>query len=92
MRCFPCSLLTRTRTHTHTHTHTLAQADEDDEVRQREFHGQLRTLTQSGENHSCFDCKVLNPTWAVHNIGVFICLRCAGIHRSLGTHISKVCE
>lgn len=64
--------------------------EEDDEERQRELHSQLRTLTQSGGNRNCFDCKSLNPTWAVHNIGVFVCLRCAGIHRSLGTHISKV--
>ncbi|KAL6572629.1 ADP-ribosylation factor GTPase-activating protein [Orobanche minor] len=24
------------------------------------------------------------------NIGVFLCLKCCGVHRSLGTHISKV--
>ncbi|EDQ92101.1 uncharacterized protein MONBRDRAFT_22929 [Monosiga brevicollis MX1] len=30
------------------------------------------------------------PTWASWNIGVFICLHCAGAHRSLGSHISKV--
>ena len=24
------------------------------------------------------------------NLGIFLCIRCAGIHRNLGTHISKV--
>ena len=28
--------------------------------------------------------------WCVINIGVVICIACSGVHRSLGTHISKV--
>jgi stromal membrane-associated protein len=27
---------------------------------------------------------------ASYNIGIFICLQCAGLHRGLGSHISKV--
>lgn len=37
-------------------------------------------------------CKQINadPRWAPWNLGILICIRCSGIHRSLGTHISKV--
>ncbi|XP_029818916.1 stromal membrane-associated protein 2, partial [Manacus vitellinus] len=35
-------------------------------------------------------CLFAGPRWASWNLGVFICIRCAGIHRNLGVHISRV--
>ncbi|KAJ5526210.1 hypothetical protein N7494_012860 [Penicillium frequentans] len=41
-------------------------------------------------NDRCADCDALTPGWASWNMGLFLCMRCAAIHRKLGTHISKV--
>lgn len=41
-------------------------------------------------NDVCADCKTRNPRWASHNLGIFICMNCASIHRKIGTHITKV--
>ncbi|KAL2758061.1 hypothetical protein ACRALDRAFT_2099612 [Sodiomyces alcalophilus JCM 7366] len=41
-------------------------------------------------NNLCADCQARNPGWASWSLGVFLCMRCASIHRKLGTHISKV--
>ncbi|EPQ29405.1 uncharacterized protein PFL1_03160 [Pseudozyma flocculosa PF-1] len=50
----------------------------------------LRTLVKHPDNKVCADCKRNDPRWASWNIGCFLCIRCSGIHRSMGTHISKV--
>lgn len=41
-------------------------------------------------NRTCCDCGSTGTRWASVNHGVFVCIRCSGIHRSLGVHISKV--
>jgi stromal membrane-associated protein len=43
------------------------------------------------ENRLCADCHVnTHPRWTSWSLGVFICIRCSGIHRGMGTHISRV--
>jgi hypothetical protein len=74
----------------HTQIHPSVQVEEDDEEAQRELHSALRTLVQSSPNNMCCECHAPNPTWAECVSGAFVCLRCAGVHRSLGTHVSRV--
>lgn len=51
----------------------------------------LKQLLKEAANKTCVDCKTAShPRWASWNLGCFICIRCSGIHRSMGTHISKV--
>ncbi|KAL1140848.1 hypothetical protein AAG570_000776, partial [Ranatra chinensis] len=41
-------------------------------------------------NMQCADCDAPNPDWASLNLGILLCIECSGIHRNLGSHISKV--
>ncbi|KAI9353326.1 hypothetical protein DFJ73DRAFT_642244, partial [Zopfochytrium polystomum] len=64
----------------------------------------LKELMQRSDNRRCADCRKkgtfpllsrspdprADPRWASWNLGIFVCIRCSGVHRSMGTHISKV--
>jgi len=61
---------------------------ENDAASQRELK-RLRTLKGSG-NDTCADCGRKDTSWASITHGVFICVTCSDVHRSVGTHITKV--
>ncbi|CAL0333588.1 unnamed protein product [Lupinus luteus] len=50
----------------------------------------LTILMHQDGNNFCADCGTPEPRWVSSSFGVFICIKCSGIHRSLGAHISKV--
>ncbi|KAG9252479.1 uncharacterized protein F5Z01DRAFT_230604 [Emericellopsis atlantica] len=51
----------------------------------------IKSLLKLEPNKVCADCKKnKHPRWASWNLGVFVCIRCSGIHRGMGTHISRV--
>ncbi|XP_035533280.1 arf-GAP with GTPase, ANK repeat and PH domain-containing protein 1-like [Morone saxatilis] len=50
----------------------------------------LQTIRSIRGNGRCADCEAQNPDWASLNLGALICIECSGIHRNLGTHLSRV--
>ncbi|KAF0035979.1 hypothetical protein F2P81_011291 [Scophthalmus maximus] len=50
----------------------------------------LQAIRNAKGNGLCVDCEAPNPTWASLNLGALICIECSGIHRNLGTHLSRV--
>merc|ERR1719203_314682 len=47
-------------------------------------------LQSQPANSTCIDCNTFNPQWASVNNGCFMCIKCAGNHRSMGVHITFV--
>ncbi|XP_046725298.1 arf-GAP with GTPase, ANK repeat and PH domain-containing protein 2 isoform X2 [Silurus meridionalis] len=50
----------------------------------------LQAIRNAKGNNLCVDCDAPCPTWASLNLGALICIECSGIHRNLGTHLSRV--
>ena len=69
-------------------------AESDSEV--KEWIYALRKCSEQGllgyseSEFTCADCMMSSPEWCSINLGVLLCTGCSGIHRSLGSHLSKV--
>uniref|UniRef100_A0A672LMI7 Arf-GAP with GTPase, ANK repeat and PH domain-containing protein 3 n=1 Tax=Sinocyclocheilus grahami TaxID=75366 RepID=A0A672LMI7_SINGR len=50
----------------------------------------IQSIRNVRGNSFCADCDAPNPDWASLNLGALICIECSGMHRNLGTHLSRV--
>jgi len=55
-----------------------------------EHHRILKVLRKQPANAVCAECAEADTSWASVNLGIFVCVQCADVHRAVGTHISKV--
>ncbi|KAJ2607969.1 Gtpase activating protein [Coemansia sp. RSA 1365] len=69
----------------------MVAATDKEKKRLAEKHSKiLAELVKQPDNSTCADCGAAGTRWASWNLGVFLCIRCGGFHRHLGTHITKV--
>mmetsp|Transcript_5818 Transcript_5818/g.9772 ORF Transcript_5818/g.9772 Transcript_5818/m.9772 type:complete len:323 (+) Transcript_5818:244-1212(+) len=66
------------------------KADASEQKRNEKRLQQLLKLTANTKCSECTAALEFRTAWASINLGVFFCDKCAGIHRSLGTHLSRV--
>uniref|UniRef100_A0A672M3T1 Arf-GAP with GTPase, ANK repeat and PH domain-containing protein 1-like n=1 Tax=Sinocyclocheilus grahami TaxID=75366 RepID=A0A672M3T1_SINGR len=76
--------------------HFEAQSQEDRDAWVQAIESQILASLQSCESRNKVKRAIkmyrifINPTWASLNLGALICIECSGIHRNLGTHLSRV--
>ena len=53
-------------------------------------HPAISDIINTQNNNVCFDCGFPKPKWASINNGIFLCLKCAGVHRNFGVRFSII--
>ena len=73
------------------HPAPVAVGSENDDEEDFEANKQrIEELCRVLPNNICADCNATGTRWASVSLGVFFCIRCSGLHRALGVHISMV--
>lgn len=49
------------------------------------YQRQVLELSKQSGNETCADCGGRYPRWSSWNLGIFLCVNCAGVHRKMGT-------
>lgn len=57
---------------------------------EKDYKKLVETKSKQPENLYCVDCGTKSPKWASVRFGVFFCLDCAALHRSLGVYLDFV--
>lgn len=68
-----------------TRSRTMSVDEFDESQRCRNLRKRLKELSPK-----CADCGEYAPEWLCCNMGVLVCIKCSGVHRSLGVSVSKV--
>jgi len=61
-----------------------------DKVSEKVQNAIFAQLLNNAANGECADCNTRAPNWVSLDFGVFICIRCSGVHRQIGPHITRV--
>ena len=67
--------------------HKQTNKSTQDEAKKKVVMDAIRSLPG---NNVCADCDAADPTWISLNYGIVICHQCSGVHRKIGSHLSKV--
>ena len=49
----------------------------------------VRHYSRLEDNLNLF-INLIAPEWTSVNLGIVICVKCSGVHRQIGTHVSQV--
>lgn len=57
---------------------------------EKDYKKLVESISKKPENLTCVDCNSKNPKWVSARYGTFMCLDCAGVHRSLGVYLDFI--